>query len=113
MSTTDLIHGPLHLMILKTVSWGPAHGYAIARSIRHVTEDVLQIEEGSLYPALHRMEQRGWIAAEWGTSENNRRAKFYRLTAAGRQHLAAESPNWLRFAQAVGKVLLTTEQPAL
>lgn len=113
MSTADLVHGPLHLMILKTVSWGPMHGYAIARWIREVTEDVLQIEEGSLYPALHRMEQRGWIESEWGLSENNRRAKYYRLSEAGRRHLAAESPNWLRFAQAVGKVLLTTEQPAL
>jgi PadR family transcriptional regulator, regulatory protein PadR len=112
MSTVDLIHGPLHLMILKTVSWGPMHGYAIARSIRQITDDVLQIEEGSLYPALHRMEQRGWIESEWGLSENNRRAKFYRPSEAGRRHLAAESSNWLQFAQAVGKVLQMTEQPA-
>ena len=111
MSTTDLVHGPLHLMILKTLLWGPMHGYAIARWIRHVTDDVLQIEEGSLYPALHRMEKRGWIAADWGLSENNRRAKFYHLTEDGRAHLSAESPNWLRFAKAVGTVLQTTEQP--
>ena len=112
MSTTDLIHGPLHLMILKTLSWGPMHGYAIARWIRHVTSDVLQIEEGSLYPALHRMEQRGWVEATWGLSENNRRAKFYKLTPVGRRHLASESPHWLRFATAVGQVLEATEQPA-
>ena len=112
MSTADLIHGPLHLMILKTLSWGPMHGYAIARSIRIVTDDVLQIEEGSLYPALHRMEQRGWIESEWGLSENNRRAKFYRTSESGRRHLAAESTHWLAFAQAVGKVLQLTEQPA-
>ncbi len=112
MSTTDLVHGPLHLLILKTLSWGPMHGYAVARSIRHITDDVLQIEEGSLYPALHRMEQRGWIAPEWGVTENNRRAKYYRLTDEGRRHLAAESPNWLRFTHAVGRVLQTTEQPA-
>ncbi len=112
MSAADLVHGPLHLMILKTLSWGPMHGYAIARWIRDVTDDVMQIEEGSLYPALHRMEQRGWIEADWGVSENNRRAKFYRLTPEGRRHLTAESPEWLRFAHAVGKVLQTVEQPA-
>jgi transcriptional regulator len=109
MSTVDLVHGPLHLMILKTLSWGPAHGYAVARAIRTLTDDVLKVEEGSLYPALHRMQRRGWIDAKWGVSENNRRAKFYRLTAAGRRHYAAESTNWLRFANAVGQVL---EAPA-
>lgn len=112
MSTTDLAHGPLHLMILKTLTRGPMHGYAVARWIRDVTGDVLQIEEGSLYPALHRMEKRGWIVAEWGLSENNRRAKYYRLTDDGRAHLAAESPNWLRFAQAVGTVLQKATRPA-
>lgn len=113
MSATDLINAPLHLMILKTLTWGPMHGYAIARWIRQVTGDVLQIEEGSLYPALHRMEQRGWVVADWGVSENNRRAKFYQLTPEGRQHLRGETPNWLRFAKAVGTVLETNEQPAL
>ncbi|HEX8359024.1 MAG TPA: PadR family transcriptional regulator [Longimicrobium sp.] len=113
MSAVDLVHGPLHLMILKTLSWGPMHGYAVARWIRDVTDDVLQIEEGSLYPALHRMEERGWIEADWGVSENNRRAKFYRLTPEGRRHLTAESPNWLRFAQAVGKVLQVADGAAL
>ncbi len=99
-------------MILKTLSWGPMHGYGIARWIRQVTSDVLQIEEGSLYPALHRLEQRGWVEATWGLSENNRRAKFYKLTPVGRRHLASESPHWLRFATAVGQVLEATEQPA-
>jgi transcriptional regulator len=112
MNTADLIHGPLHLMILKTLSWGPMHGYAIARWIRQITDDVLQVEEGSLYPALHRMEQRDWVEATWGISENNRRAKYYKLTAVGRRHLSKESPNWLLYAQAVGKVLQSTEQPA-
>jgi transcriptional regulator len=112
MSKTELVHAPLHLMILKTLTWGPQHGYAIARWIRAVTGDVLQVEEGSLYPALHRLEQWEWVEAEWGTSANNRRAKYYRLTPLGRRHLRAESPTWLRFAQAVGQVLHATEGPA-
>ena len=109
--TENLVQAPLHLMILKTLTWGPMHGFAIARWIRRVTDDVLQIEEGSLYPALHRMEQRGWVEADWGLSENNRKAKFYRLTQLGRDHLLSESPRWLRLAQAMGKVLQTNEQP--
>src|SRR5918996_4451235 len=112
MSKTELVHAPLHLMILKTLSWGPQHGYAIARWIRQVTGDVLRVEEGSLYPALHRLEQWGWVEAEWGLSENNRRAKFYRLTPQGRRHLRTESPKWQRFAHAVGQVLNTEERPA-
>jgi PadR family transcriptional regulator, regulatory protein PadR len=112
MSTADLIQGPLHLMILKTLTGGPAHGYAIARWIRAVTEDVLRIEEGSLYPALHRLEQRGLIEAEWGRSENNRRAKYYSLTREGRRHLRSEGPHWMRFAKAVGQVLLSETGPA-
>lgn len=111
MRVADLIQGPLHMMILKTLTWGPAHGYAIARWIREVTGDVLQIGEGSLYPALHRLEQRGLVEAEWGLSENNRRAKYYRLTREGRQHLRAESPQWLRFAHAVGQVLQAEAGP--
>jgi transcriptional regulator len=109
--STDLVHAPLHLMILKTLTWGPQHGYAIARWIRTTTDDVLRIEEGSLYPALHRLEQWGWIDAEWGLSENNRRAKFYRITPDGRAHLRAESPNWVRFATAVGQVLHAAQGP--
>lgn len=112
MTTADLIHGPLHLMILKTLTWGPLHGYDIARSIKLVTGDVLQVEEGSLYPALHRLEQRGLIEADWGLSRNNRRARFYRLTEDGRRHLHNESPHWLRFAEAVAKVLRNAAQPA-
>ena len=112
MNRTELVHAPLHLMILKALTWGPQHGYAIARWIREVTGDVLRVEEGSLYPALHRVEQWGWVEAEWGTSENNRRAKFYQLTPQGRRHLREESPNWQRFAQAVGRVLTEGQGPA-
>ena len=106
----DLVHGPLHLMILKILTWGPLHGYAIARSIRRLTGDVLAIEEGSLYPALHRMEDRGWVEAEWGLSEGNRRARFYRLTEVGRRQLRAETARWTRYAHAVFAAL---EAPAL
>jgi PadR family transcriptional regulator, regulatory protein PadR len=101
----DLLKGTLDLLILKTLSWGPAHGYAVARWIEQVTDDVLRVEEGSLYPALHRLEKRGWIASEWGLSDNNRRAKYYDLTADGRKQLRAESADWSRFAAAVFKVL--------
>jgi PadR family transcriptional regulator PadR len=104
-STVDLLQGTLDVLILKTLSWGPMHGFGVARSIQRVTDDTLQIEEGSLYPALHRMERRGWIEAEWGVSENNRKAKFYRLTTAGRRQLRAEASAWEAFATAVAKVL--------
>jgi transcriptional regulator len=97
----EVLRGTLDLLILKAVSWGPAHGYAVARWIEQSTEDVLRIEEGSLYPALHRLETRGWIAAEWGTSENNRRAKYYTLTPKGRAQLRLETATWTRFANAV------------
>jgi transcriptional regulator len=107
----DLLKGTLDLLILKAVSWGPAHGYAIARWIEQLTGDVLQIGEGSLYPALHRLEDRGWVAAEWRISENNRRAKFYRLTPAGRQQLKAERASWDRFVTAVGQVLRAPAHP--
>ena len=89
--TLDLLQGTLDLLVLKTLSWGPAHGYAVARWIQQLTGDVLQVGEGSLYPALHRLEERGWIESEWRRSENNRRAKFYRLTPAGRRQLTAET----------------------
>ncbi len=111
-SSPDLLQGTLDLMVLKTVSWGPMHGYAIARWLQQVTDDVLRVEEGSLYPALHRLEERGWISAEWGTSENNRRAKFYRLTAAGRRQLGTQSSTWGLYADAVAKVLGATARPA-
>src|ERR687889_1564533 len=94
----DLLQGTLDVLILKALSWGPMHGYAVARWLQQVTDDVLQIEEGSLYPALHRLERRGWVESEWGVSENNRRAKFYRHTAAGRAQLPAEAPAWHPYA---------------
>jgi PadR family transcriptional regulator, regulatory protein PadR len=95
--STELLHGTLDALVLKTLSWGARHGYAIARWIEDITGDTLRIEEGSLYPALYRMERRGWIEAEWGLSENNRKVKFYRLTAAGRERLAVETAQWSRF----------------
>ncbi|MFN2567518.1 MAG: PadR family transcriptional regulator [Gemmatimonadaceae bacterium] len=104
--STELLHGTLDALVLKTLSWGPRHGYAIARWIEEISGDALRIEEGSLYPALYRMERRGWIEAEWGLSENNRKVKFYRLTAAGRERLAVETEQWSRFTTAVSKILL-------
>src|SRR5687768_8071899 len=107
-NATELLHGTLDALVLKTLSWGPRHGYAIARWIEEVTDDALSIEEGSLYPALYRIERRGWIEAEWGLSENNRKVKFYHLTAAGRERLKVETAQWSRFTKAVSKVLLPT-----
>ena len=104
-ATTDFLKGTLDLMVLKTLSWAPAHGYGIARWIEQCTGDVLQVEEGSLYPALRRLEDRGFISAQWGLSENNRRARYYELTAAGRRHLKTEAARWLEFAGAVTQVL--------
>lgn len=106
-SDLELLQGTLDLLILKTLTWGPRHGYAVARWIRDTTGDDLQIEEGALYTALHRMEKRGLIDAEWGLSENNRKAKYYGLTALGRKQLRAKSARWTRYAQAVFKVLQT------
>lgn len=111
-SDIAMLQGTLDVLILKALGWGPMHGYAIARWLHEVTEDVLRIEEGSLYPSLHRMERRGWIASEWGLSENNRRAKYYALTPAGRQQLQAETRTWTAFAKAVGQVLTATKAPA-
>ena len=107
----EVLRGTLDLLILKAVSWGPSHGYAVARWIESATNDVLRVEEGSLYPALHRLENRGWIAAEWGTSENNRRAKFYSLTAKGRAQLRLETASWTRYAYAVFAALEAPPQP--
>lgn len=101
-----LLHGALDALILKTLAWGPRHGYAIARLIEDGTANAVLIEEGSLYPALYRMERRGWLEAEWGTSELGRRAKLYRLTDTGRERLAEETATWRRFSAAVSKVLL-------
>ena len=102
---TDLMQGTLELMILKTLAREEMHGYGIAQRIHEAVEDLLKVEDGSLYPALYRMEERGWISSEWGASENNRRAKYYKLTRAGRQQLAAQSVNWDRISRAVMKVL--------
>ena len=108
----DLLRGTLDLLVLKALSWGTAHGYAVARWIEQATHDALRIEEGSLYPALHRLEERGLIEAEWGLSENNRRARFYTLTAAGRRALRAESATWAKFARAVFAALDAPANPA-
>ena len=111
MSTKDeggrieLLQGTLDVLILRTLRSGPCHGHAIAKSIERNSEDVLLVEQGSLYPALHRLLKRGWIAAEEGVSENNRRAKFYRLTAKGRKQLQVESAKWERLARAIGRIL--------
>ncbi len=101
----DLLQGTLALLVLKTLARGPLHGYGITLHIQMVSKDFLRVEEGSLYPALHRMKQDGWISAEWGTTENNRRARYYRLTSAGRKQLAEEEKNWERLTQAVAHVL--------
>ena len=97
--------GTLDMLVLKTVSRGPMHGYAIAQHIQQASQDVLRVEEGALYPALHRLEVRGWLKADWGTSDNNRRAKFYRLTALGRRELENEAAYWHRVAAAVTRVM--------
>lgn len=101
----ELLQGTLDLLVLRTLAPGPAHGHAIAKTIERQSEDVLQVEQGSLYPALHRLIKRGWISAEEGVSENNRRAKFYRLTARGRKQLHAETTRWEKLARAIANVL--------
>ncbi|MGE0555282.1 MAG: PadR family transcriptional regulator [Gemmatimonadales bacterium] len=101
----DLLQGTLDLLILKTLSWGPRHGYAIAKWLEQSTDLALQVEEGSLYPALYRMEKKGWLRAEWGRSELGRRAKFYHLTRAGRIRLDDEVARWRRVSRAVGRVV--------
>ena len=105
-----MLSGTLDLLILQTLVPGPAHGHTIAYVIEHRSEDVLKVEHGSLYPALHRLEDRGWIASFWGTSENNRKARYYRLTAAGRKQLAAETSSWDRLVRAVNRVLRPAEE---
>ncbi len=104
-SNSDSLQGALALLVLKSLEPGPMHGWGITLHIQRVSKDVLRVEEGSLYPALHRMEQEGWIASEWGVSENNRRARFYRLTASGRKQLKAERENWQKVTEAVALVL--------
>jgi PadR family transcriptional regulator PadR len=106
----ELLQGTLDLLILRTLVVGPAHGHAIAKAIEFNSDDVLQVEQGSLYPALHRLIKRGWISAEEGTSENNRRAKFYRLTAKGRRQLAVETTKWDKLAGAIAQILRPAQQ---
>jgi transcriptional regulator len=105
---TDLLQGTLDLLILKTIALEPQHGWAIAQRIRQLSNDVLQVQQGSLYPALQRLERQGWITADWGASENNRRARFYRLTGAGRRRLEKEEAAWERLAGAVTLLLRTS-----
>jgi len=109
LEKADLLQGTLDLLILKVVALGPVHGYGIAQRIRQISSDVLQVQQGSLYPALHRLEKRGWIAADWGESDNGRQARFYRLSAKGRKQLAAEEENWDRLSKAVTLILRTAE----
>ena len=106
----ELLQGTLDLLVLRTLRWGPAHGHAIAKAIEFRSEDVLQVEQGSLYPALHRLIKRKWIAVEEGTSENNRRAKFYRLTSKGRRQLEVETSKWDKLAGAIARILAPTEE---
>jgi len=106
LTSPELLHGTLDALVLKTLSGGRRHGYAVARAIEEATDGVVEIEDGSLYPALYRMEKKGWIDAEWGLSELGRRAKFYKLTPRGRRHLTAQTTEWARFATAVSRVLL-------
>jgi transcriptional regulator len=101
----EMLPGTLDMLILRTLVLGPAHGHTIADVIEHRSEDVLQVEHGSLYPALHRLEDRGWIASFWGTSENNRRARYYRLTRTGRKQLAAQTDRWAQLIRAIGRIL--------
>jgi transcriptional regulator len=108
MAGSDLFVGTLDLLILKAVSWGPLHGYAIGRWIRESTSDELKIQEGVLYPALHRLERRGWLDEEWGVTETNREAKFYKLTAEGRRELRQQQTQWQRHVNAVGAALAIT-----
>jgi transcriptional regulator len=105
---SDLLRSSLDLLILKALSWGPMHGYAISEWVEDATGSVLLLEEGTLYPALHRLERRRWIVAEWGVSDNNRRAKFYKLSAAGRARFRAEAPVWHRHADAIAAALRRT-----
>ena len=102
---SDLLRSSLDLLILKAISWGPRHGYSVAEWIEQATGDALSIEEGTLYPALHRLERKGWVKTEWGISDNNRRAKFYRLTPLGRAQFRALAPTWHRYAEAIAVAL--------
>jgi PadR family transcriptional regulator PadR len=106
-TSPELLHGTLDTLVMKTLTTGSRHGYGIARAIEDATQGVVDIEEGSLYPALYRMERKGWVEAEWGVSDLGRRAKFYRLTPKGRRQLTAQAAEWARFAAAISRVLIT------
>jgi transcriptional regulator len=108
----DLLRSSLDLLILKALVWGPQHGYAVAEWIETATGDALSVEEGTLYPALHRLERKGWVESEWGISDKQRRAKFYRLTAAGRAQYRAQAPTWHRYAEAIAVALRATDRVA-
>ena len=105
----ELVYGSLDMLILRTLRWGPTHGHGIAKSIERLSEETLRVEHGSLYPALQRLQQEGWISADWGVSKNKQRAKYYRLTAAGRRQLVAETSRWERFVRAITGVLRPAE----
>ena len=111
-SQLGLLQGTLDVLVLKALSWGPQHGHGVARLIRSSTDGAFDVLDGSLYAALHRMEARGWVASEWGLSDRGKRAKFYRLTSAGRQQLRTEASAWQRYAEAVGKLLGAVALPA-
>lgn len=106
----EMLQGTLDLLILRTLCTGPAHGHSIAHAIEHGSEEVLQVEHGSLYPALHRLEDRGWIASFWGTSDNNRKARYYRLTQTGRRQLSEQTTRWEELVRAIGRILKPAEQ---
>jgi len=112
MADLDLVRGTLDVLVLRTLTAGPLHGYSVARWIKKASEEALLVEEGALYPALHRLERKGWVKSEWGLSANNRRAKFYALTGKGRQALEAETSSWDRYVEAVRKVLDKEPEPA-
>ena len=107
---TDLLQGTLDMLILRIVGLGPVHGYGISQRIRQISKEVLQVQQGSLYPALHRLEKRGWLAADWGDSENGRQAKFYRLSTEGRRQLATEEASWNRLSEAVDLIMRTGQE---
>jgi PadR family transcriptional regulator, regulatory protein PadR len=109
---SGLLQGTVELLVLKTLTWAPMHGYGITRWIESATDDVLRVEEGSLYPALYRMTRKGWIKGEWATTENNRRAKYYRLTEEGRRQFAEQSSGWARLAAAVTQAVSATQAPS-
>jgi len=104
-NNSEMVQGTLDMLVLRTLVTGPAHGHTIAHVIEHASENVLEVEQGSLYPALHRLEDRGWVTSYWGTSENNRKAKFYKLTAVGKKQLTAETQRWRQVVAAIGRIL--------